>query len=729
MQTTANRFIVGDYIVEPPLNRITGPGGISIIEPKVMHVLTCLVNQPGSVLTKEALIEEVWEGTVVTDYVVSRSISQLRKIFNDSFKSPTYIETVSKSGYRLIAPVCGDEQELARPISSVTIGDSQPELTDAIEVVPHVESGSMHSASPQTVKAFPGKTLSLLAVLAILSTWVGSQWLVQKPDAPLTATLLTSTLGLETSPIFSPDGSMVVYVHYDPESRYDIYVKMLNGESALQLTNHLGSDLYPVWSVDGQRIYFQRVAQGDCALFEIPALGGIERKLMDCKNNQFYLNGSPDGSSFLITEKSEGSVERHITLLDADTYKRTQITTPPPSHSDFYPAFSPNGQQIAFIRGLHGEIGDLYVLPKGGVTPLRLTFDNRNIAGFTWAYDGRSLLFSSNRTGQFRLWEVDIATGNLNWLPDIATLDPGGPNMSPTGTHLAYEEWVFELNIWELDLKNVDLLENTDLTKSFKRRFASTRSDFQPHYAPNGKQTVFVSNRSGSPELWIGSIDDLSSSLLVSMDSAYLQMPRWSPDGKEIAYEAYWQGHAQIFTVDASGGKPVHVWPEPKEQRFPNWSHDKQHIYFSSNRENGWQLWKMDASGSTPKRVTHNGGYLAQESPDGNTLYYSKYGEPGLWKREGDGKEVLVISDLMLPDWGNWAVTETGLFYIARNQQMASLTFNNLISDSTQVLAQFPLYVLSQESGLSVSPDGSQLLLTRTDRSESDIMLVDLNPN
>ena len=105
MQTSAHRFIIGDYIVDPQINRIRGPKGTEVVEPKVMHVLTCLANKPGTVLTKEALMDEVWEGTVVTDYVVSRSISQLRKVFADSFKSPKYIETVSKTGYRLIAPV------------------------------------------------------------------------------------------------------------------------------------------------------------------------------------------------------------------------------------------------------------------------------------------------------------------------------------------------------------------------------------------------------------------------------------------------------------------------------------------------------------------------------------------------------------------------------------------------------------------------------------------------
>ena len=149
MQTTQSRFTVGDYVIEPLLNRITSPQGITVIEPKVMHVLVCLARAPGEVFTKDALIEEVWEGTVVTDYVVSRSISQLRKIFDDSFKAPAYIETVSKTGYRLIAPVSLKETVATTAFETAQYGDSHPRSADSIELVPGITPAA---APPETAQ-------------------------------------------------------------------------------------------------------------------------------------------------------------------------------------------------------------------------------------------------------------------------------------------------------------------------------------------------------------------------------------------------------------------------------------------------------------------------------------------------------------------------------------------------------------------------------------------------
>ena len=72
-------FQIGDWLVEPTLNRISSAGRETKIEPKVMDVLVFLAGRPGDVASREELLDEVWAGTVVTDDVVTRSISELRE--------------------------------------------------------------------------------------------------------------------------------------------------------------------------------------------------------------------------------------------------------------------------------------------------------------------------------------------------------------------------------------------------------------------------------------------------------------------------------------------------------------------------------------------------------------------------------------------------------------------------------------------------------------------------
>jgi TolB-like protein/DNA-binding winged helix-turn-helix (wHTH) protein/Flp pilus assembly protein TadD len=105
-----NSFHVGDsHQVEPSLNSVTGPAGSIRLEPKVMQVLVFLAAHAGQVVAKERLMQTVWHDAFVTDDVLTRAISELRRVFGDDVKEPRFIQTIPKSGYRLIARVSVDE--------------------------------------------------------------------------------------------------------------------------------------------------------------------------------------------------------------------------------------------------------------------------------------------------------------------------------------------------------------------------------------------------------------------------------------------------------------------------------------------------------------------------------------------------------------------------------------------------------------------------------------------
>ena len=81
-------FRVGQWLVQPQLNLIQGPGEETSVEPKAMEVLVCLAKQPGEVVAKERLMQTVWTDTFVTDEVLTNSIWVLRKAFPDDAKNP-----------------------------------------------------------------------------------------------------------------------------------------------------------------------------------------------------------------------------------------------------------------------------------------------------------------------------------------------------------------------------------------------------------------------------------------------------------------------------------------------------------------------------------------------------------------------------------------------------------------------------------------------------------------
>ena len=91
--------------VEPETNRVDNGGDPVQLEPRVMDVLLFLISKAGEVCSKDQIIREVWADTFVTDEALWHCISQLRKVFGDDARDPSYIETVYKRGYRLVAPV------------------------------------------------------------------------------------------------------------------------------------------------------------------------------------------------------------------------------------------------------------------------------------------------------------------------------------------------------------------------------------------------------------------------------------------------------------------------------------------------------------------------------------------------------------------------------------------------------------------------------------------------
>src|SRR5436189_5711804 len=100
-----NRLRVGDWTVEPDLNQLSAQGRAVKVEPKAMAVLLHLADRPGQVVDREALLSRVWPGVVVGDDSLTQVVIKLRKALGDAPEDPAYIQTISKGGYRLVAPV------------------------------------------------------------------------------------------------------------------------------------------------------------------------------------------------------------------------------------------------------------------------------------------------------------------------------------------------------------------------------------------------------------------------------------------------------------------------------------------------------------------------------------------------------------------------------------------------------------------------------------------------
>ena len=114
-------FRLGPWLVEPSLNSVSNNGTSLRLEPKVMEVLVCLSHHPGEPVSKEQLLQTVWPDTFVSDDVLTRSISELRRVFEDDPKDSRFIQTIPKRGYRLVAPVEPANAVFTKPLEQPSV--------------------------------------------------------------------------------------------------------------------------------------------------------------------------------------------------------------------------------------------------------------------------------------------------------------------------------------------------------------------------------------------------------------------------------------------------------------------------------------------------------------------------------------------------------------------------------------------------------------------------------
>ena len=253
---------------------------------------------------------------------------------------------------------------------------------------------------------------------------------------------------------------------------------------------------------------------------------------------------------------------------------------------------------------------------------------------------------------------------------------------------------------------------------------ASTRMDHSPQFSPDGKRIAFVSDRSGSHELWVSDSDGANALKLTSYGSAIITRPSWSPDGREIAFQVIEGSRSEIDVVAADGASPRRLTTDGSGGAMPVWSRDGEWIYMNQ-RQIG--LLKFPARGGTqsePHPVEQE-GLFAQESLDGKRLYFSKRGfGGGLWSMPVDGGTPQALPREVMPAGrGRWAVTDRGIFFVDRERNLKLYHVDT--GELETVVTLEPEAIGSSGSGFSVSPDGMQVLYVRVDRSEADLMLVE----
>jgi Tol biopolymer transport system component len=353
---------------------------------------------------------------------------------------------------------------------------------------------------------------------------------------------------------------------------------------------------------------------------------------------------SPDGK-WLVYAADAGAANRHIYLQNVNGQNPLDLTRDSTADDD-EPAFSPDGERIAFRSSRDG--GGIFVMGRTGEAARRITRMGFNPS---WSPDGTQLAFGTEdvqlypqNLGSGELWKVTVNTGETRRLLDHAAL----PSWSPHNHRIAFTSLRSQGGVWTIPVGGGPA---TPVTRDPAR-------DWNPIWSPDGKYLYFVSDYSGSMNLWRVPIDEASGKTLaepepISTPAAYLAHPSLSADGKRIAYTSVLiTANIQQLTLDtsiATKADPAWVTSGSRLWSNPDPSPDGEWVVFYSLTQPEGQLYVSHPDGTGLRQVTNDTAInrLPRWSPDGKWIgfFSDRSGRLALWKIRPDSSELQQISE------------------------------------------------------------------------------------
>jgi Tol biopolymer transport system component/DNA-binding winged helix-turn-helix (wHTH) protein len=740
------------------------------------QVLGILLERPGELITREELQARIWKDDTFVDFShgMNSAVNKLREALCDSAQEPRYVETLPRRGYRFIAEVKVLTDEIpsreVEPESVVeeSVQNPQPEkskrnlrfyLTMAIGLILLILGliafanlelenvrlsrnsalfaiaafvvvlvlGALRTYGLKKLGGLKGKALYppiagavlVLLVTGIVITRLGGSKDAQAVSIPQRVKPLTQILDPTAFPSFSSDGRYAAFYREGRTAESaGIYMTELGSEQLKQLSKGQ-TDASPVWSPDGQYVAFTRRAETkDISIYVVPSGVGGSVSKQDARKLELgsvsvrrrEIDWSPDGEHIAF---DGGSGIFVISVKDSSLKK---ITEPGPFKEDWGPTFSADGKRMLFVRsGETATPDEIRIVPaEGGETVVVLSEQGKIQGAPQWSADAQSVVFASLRNGASSLWKVAADTREA---PVQFNYEGWEPAVSKRAHHLAFTRVVHGLNVWTMDIENNPTDESHVLISSASQ----TDQGPGPQYSPDGTKIAFMSDRSGTMEIWVADRDGNSEYQLTAVGDA--GTPRWSPDSRSIVFDASGKETRFIYSISLAGGSPKMLTEDKRdaEADCPSWSRDGKWIYFASKH----QVWKMPANGGAATQITQQGGHAGFESPDGKYFYYAKtfYSNPSIWQVPVDGgKEMPVTPQLRPASWASWTVVDRGIVFAGSlDDGRPAVSMYDFASHKVKKVASLQIVPF----WLTATADGKRIAFDKQGWMQPQVMLVE----
>ena len=640
----------GSFLADPVVGRLYHGEDHVPLTPKSFQVLMVLVESGGHLVDKDELFRQVWPDTFVEPNNLARNISMIRKVLHEHDPEQEYIVTVSRRGYRFVAPVSSRPrtQFSAAPLP-VSIPDgmdphppgSRPAGQDpsaelAAAAVPHLSGPPSPGPMPlRRLLSISAVAVALLGLAGSLAVGARESASGSPPERRLWQ--LTSTGRLQGDPTWSPDGQRIAYSS-DRGGNFDIWVQDVAGGTPIQITSGGARDWQPSWSPDGRYIAYRSEHDGG-GLFIVPLEGGSPRRIAESGYTPVW---SPDSSKILFKEGRDLYVAR----LDGQRPVALPAEGLPRLLDPIEIGWHPDGRRIS-IHGYDRDNGwSFWTIPLDGgpnvrslmssTVAQRLSDANLRLRGFVWAPGGDSLYFEGRSERTQNVWRIRVNPRTLDWIggPDRLTTSSAletGLALSPDGKRLAFGSRFERTLVWSVPFDPV----SGRITGAGEAITPDGVNARILDISPDGTQLVYRVIGRNTDELWIRSLDRHADRLRrVEVDAAIVH-PRWSRDGTRLAYLRRPNDPAQpaaVVLLAAQGDTEQHVLAADRTTEMVyDWGLDDGSFLVRCRTEAArsaiCRLSTASASGATPAMQViasdaHRNLYAAAYSPDGRWVSF-----------------------------------------------------------------------------------------------------------
>lgn len=572
-------------------------GEVIQLPPKTCELLGAFLQNSGKLLSKEDLMNLVWKDTFVEEANLTHHIAVLRKTFGESNK---FIQTIPRKGYKFIADLNEtDEITLTEKTSTAIIEETiiEPEIVSGKKAVGEL-SGRRNNYGLWLTSAV------LLILLAIGGFFGWRNFSAAKTDAPSKSEVKIKRLTPDQdayAPAISPDGKSFIFAKLENFQETFWRKDIATGAMTELLPAHSVKDEFAIewtrFSPDGRWIYYKvnLVSPVESLIFRIGSSGGAPEKIAgDTRGGDFWI--SPDEKQIVFGR------EGRIITVDLETKQERILVKNDDENFEIYSgkAFSADGKRLFYCGAkFEGERETFQLwelnLETGAKNqiPLPEDFFIKEIEPLK---DSDDLIISGSDGKSFglRIWRMTYPSGEMRRISNESDR-LGLIRLSADSQKIITQADLGSFNLWTAPV------DNPAQKRQITLGAAALHGNQGVIYTPNGR--IIYTSVEGKTDLWMADADGGNAKQLTVNAGKSNYFPEATKDGRYLVFVSNRSGTDQIWRTDEDGRNPVQL-----SRGGRSWDCNltpEGDVYYTQTerKENLTQIYRVPVTGGEPVLV------------------------------------------------------------------------------------------------------------------------------